>query len=91
MDPASFAISVAGLVGIFNACMDCFEYIQLGRSFGEDFGKCMLRLDVVRLRMSRWGTAAGLSPGFRRFKPASVSREEYDVAEDLLQQIQALF
>lgn len=90
MDPLSIATSAVGLAGAFNTCMQCFEYVQLGRGFGEDSGKCTLQLDVVRLRMSRWGTAAGLSPGFRRFQPATVSREEYEVAQDLLEQIQAL-
>lgn len=50
----------AGLVGAFNACVNCFEFIQLGRHFEKDFGACQLKLDVVGLRLSRWGLAVGL-------------------------------
>lgn len=49
----------AGLVGAFNACVNCFEFIQLGRHFEKDFGACQLKLDIVSLRLSRWGLAVG--------------------------------
>ncbi|KAI9794951.1 MAG: hypothetical protein M1833_007325 [Piccolia ochrophora] len=49
MEPVSLALGVAGLAAGFGTCMDCFEYVQIGRNFGNDFEKCMLRLDVVRL------------------------------------------
>ena len=37
MEPVGFAIGVAGLAGTFTACVDCFEYVQLGRKFGADY------------------------------------------------------
>ena len=55
MDPAGLVFGVAGLAGIFSACVDCFEYIQFGWQFGQDYGKCLLKLDVARLQLCRWG------------------------------------
>lgn len=52
---------VASLVGVFTSCLECLQYIQLGVNFGNDYGKCQLRLDVVALRLSRWGLAVGLN------------------------------
>lgn len=61
------ALSVAAL---FNNCVDCFEYIQLGRHFGRDFERCQLKLDVAKTRLGRWGQAVAIN-GDPRFATAS--------------------
>ncbi|KAJ4313309.1 hypothetical protein N0V84_009486 [Fusarium piperis] len=68
----SGAISIAAL---FNDCVDCFEYIQLARHFGEDYGRCQLRLDVAKWRLDRWGAAVDINndPRFRSCAPADES------------------
>ncbi|KAH6676742.1 prion-inhibition and propagation-domain-containing protein [Halenospora varia] len=50
----------AGLASAFVPCIECFEFIQLGRNFGKDYQTCQLKLDVAALRLSRWGLAVGL-------------------------------
>jgi hypothetical protein len=55
---------VAGAVGIaatFKACVDCFEYIQLGRHFGRDYQTDLLSLNCARLRLTRWGQAVNIA------------------------------
>jgi hypothetical protein len=52
---AAAALSVATL---FNNCVDCFNYIQLGRHLGGDFDRCQLKPNVAQLRLSRWGQVA---------------------------------
>lgn len=52
------ALSVAAL---FNNCVQCFEYIQSGRKFGDDFERYLLRVDSARLRLERWGKGAGIN------------------------------
>jgi len=51
-------LSVAGL---FNNAVDCFEYIQLGRNFDTDYQTCQIRLEIARLRLSRWGSAVDVN------------------------------
>ena len=87
MEPAGFAIGVAGLTSIFTACIDCIEYVQLGRQFGQDYGKCLLQLDTAQLRMSRWGAAIGLGPEMNLRQKISVSDKELTLAQSLLEQI----
>jgi hypothetical protein len=87
MKPTGFAIGIAGLAGAFTACVDCFEYIQLGRQFGQDYGKCLLKLDTAKLRMSRWGAAMGLGPEPHLKPQMSASNEEIRLAQSLLKQI----
>lgn len=55
MEISGLAIGALGLAGLFNNAVDCFEFVQLGRNFGTDFGTSQLQLDNARLRLSRWG------------------------------------
>ncbi|KAF2734182.1 hypothetical protein EJ04DRAFT_512682 [Polyplosphaeria fusca] len=94
MEPVSLAVSVGALAGLFNNAVDCFEYVQLGRSFGTDFQTSLLKLDNARLRLSRWGQAVGLSGNLeyaRSLQEAAVSKENIDQAEEVLGQIIKLF
>lgn len=89
MEPVGFTIGVAALAGTFTACVDCFEYIQLGRKFGRDYGKCVLKLDATKVRMSRWGASIGL--GTEPRNPIFASEKETQVARGLLEQIMDSF
>jgi hypothetical protein len=61
MEPAGLAVGVFAIAGLFNNAVDCFEYVQLGRTFKTNFTTCILKLDDAKLRLSRWGQAVGLS------------------------------
>lgn len=91
MEPLGFAIGVASLTGAFTACVDCFEYIQLGRQFGQDYGKCLLKLDIAKVRMSRWGAAMGLGLDTYMKRQVSMSGEDLRLAKSLLEQISDSF
>ena len=87
MEYIGLIFGVAGLPGAFTACIDCFEYVQLGRQFGRDYSKCLLRLDAAKLRMSRWGAAVGLSQASDRRNELPMSDQEKKTARNLLEQI----
>ena len=91
MEPVGLVIGVAGLATVFSTCLECFEYVQLGRNFGKDYGKCLLRLDATKLRLSRWGASVGLGPQTTQHKDILVQRREYFLAQDLLEQIKDCF
>lgn len=61
MEPTGLAVGVLAIVGPFNNAVDCFEYIQIGRNFGQGFQIGLLKLDGARLRLSRWNQSVGLS------------------------------
>ncbi|CZR58313.1 related to Heterokaryon incompatibility protein s [Phialocephala subalpina] len=84
---AASALSIAAL---FNNVVDCFEYIQLGRNFGTDYQTCQLRLDIARLRLSRWGAAVDINDNvrFAEIKPID---DEACTAKSTLEQILNLF
>lgn len=94
MEPAGLAVGVVALAGLFNNAVDCFEYVQLGRSFGTNFQTSLLKLDNARLRLSRWGAAVGLSGDLgdaRSLQGATVNKEDISIAERTLGQILKLF
>ncbi|KAJ0267863.1 hypothetical protein COL940_013957 [Colletotrichum noveboracense] len=57
MEVAGLAIGGVSLAAMFTTAVDCFEYIQIGRQFGKGFQTAVLKLDVIRLRLSRWARA----------------------------------
>jgi len=61
MEPFGTAAGVLSIAGLFNNCVQCFEYIQLGRHFGQDYERCQLKLDAAKARLSRWGQAININ------------------------------
>ncbi|KAL1618831.1 hypothetical protein SLS54_006946 [Diplodia seriata] len=86
MEIAGFSIGVLGLAGLFSNAVDCFEYIQLGKSFGTDFGIYQLQLDNARLRLTRWGKFVIVEEDGGNFPPV-----ERDQAKKTMEGIITLF
>ncbi|KAK8255147.1 prion-inhibition and propagation-domain-containing protein [Phyllosticta capitalensis] len=52
---------VSTAISVFNFALDCFGRIQLARQFEKQFGAYQLKLDIVQIRLSRWGEVAGIA------------------------------
>lgn len=94
MEAGGLAVGIVALAGLFNNAVDCFEYVQLGRSFGTNFQTSLLKLDNARLRLSRWGQAVGLSGNIENvqsLEAAVIPAEDIPKAEKILGQILELF
>lgn len=87
MEPTSIVIGAIGLTSVFSTCVECFDYIQLGRSFGGDYGKCVLRLDAAKVRLSRWGESLGIAAHSQGVTGVVISSRDFGIAQNLLQQI----
>ncbi len=81
------ALSVAAL---FSSCVSCFEYIQLGRQFRSDFGRCQLKLDIAAVRLARWGQAVAINED-PRFATTPTVDKDAQQAFAILEEIAALF
>ncbi|KAL9093852.1 MAG: hypothetical protein Q9165_003775 [Trypethelium subeluteriae] len=91
---AGLAVGVVALASLFNSTVECFEFVQLGRSFGKDFRTSQLKLDNARLRLSRWGKSLGLDGNIQDAKSLAnhlEGGEDIKQAESLLSQIIELF
>lgn len=60
MKPVSLSVSVIALATIFDSALDCFKHVKVAKSFGSDYQTCVLRLQNIQLRLSRWGETVGL-------------------------------
>jgi Prion-inhibition and propagation len=89
MESTGLALGAAGLAGMFTACVNCFEYVQLGCHFGKDYGKCLLKLDLAKVRMSRWGAAMGLVSDLQQ--QIQISDHDCRLTHRLLEQIKDSF
>lgn len=56
-ESAGLVVGIVALAGFFSNTVECFDFVQLGRTFGKDFQTSQLKLDNARLRLSRWGKA----------------------------------
>ncbi|KAL8719056.1 MAG: hypothetical protein Q9225_003890 [Loekoesia sp. 1 TL-2023] len=77
-------IGGVSITGLFTTCVNCFEYVQLGRQFGDRYGRCLLEIDVLKLRLSRRGTV------MNQFQPVS-NQDEVEAVKRLLNDIIHLF
>jgi hypothetical protein len=85
MADAGVIIGSLALASLFNTCIECFEYVQLGKRFGSDYETYLLKLDIVRLRLSRWGEAVNITGDRPASKSLShVSGQDAETAKNLL-------
>ncbi|KAJ5436398.1 heterokaryon incompatibility protein s [Penicillium cf. griseofulvum] len=80
---------------LFNDAVQSFEYIQMGSNFGQSFQTSLLKLDVVRLRLTRWGQSVGLANvddgDVKQLQMMNLAPEDQEQVQDLLAQILELF
>lgn len=93
MEAAGLTVGVVALAGLFNNAVDCFDYVQAGRSFGKNSQICLTKLSNAQLRVSRWGESVGLSDLQNIQTLNGVFRDDQHVpeAQHLLGQILTLF
>lgn len=53
-ETAGLVIGGIGLLSLFDSCMSAFEYVDSGRQYGKDYNKAALKINLLRLRLSRW-------------------------------------
>ncbi|PYH87470.1 hypothetical protein BO71DRAFT_367260 [Aspergillus ellipticus CBS 707.79] len=76
----------------FKKVVESFGAIQLGANFGASLRASVLKLDVIRLRLSRWGKSVGLADfhavgSLRESPTTTLDPEELPAVEGLLGEI----
>lgn len=89
-DPFSIATGAISIATAFTACIDCFNYVQLGRHFGRDSQTCTLLLEGEKARLTRWGEAVHIKQDPMLSKLGTIF-EETQMARRILLQILVLF
>lgn len=89
MEIAGMAISLVSLVSVFENAITCFARVRMAKTFGSDLQLFMLRLEVLHLRLTRWGETLGLNKPIKEIRTPST--EAQTLAIKLLKQIKAHF
>ncbi|KAK4205951.1 Big S protein encoded by the het-S protein [Rhypophila decipiens] len=89
-EPFGIVAGALGVASLFNNCVDCFEYVQLGRHFGHDYERCQLRLDIAKARLSRWGEAVNIKDDLRFHSSAPIDKS-VQLAQSIIEEILLLF
>lgn len=89
MEIAGMAIGLVSLVSVFENAITCFTRVRMAKTFGSDLQLFMLRLEVLHLRLTRWGEAVGLNKPIKDIRAPSA--EAQALANKLLKQITTHF
>jgi hypothetical protein len=60
MEAAGFAVGIAGLAGLFSACLEAVNRAQNYRSFASDAKALDLQFAATKVRLENWGRAVGI-------------------------------
>ena len=76
METAGLVIGSLSLASLFETCMKCFDYIDTGKQYGEDYQRFAMSLRSIELHMSRWWHVSGLHAGTARMSEDAISHIE---------------
>jgi hypothetical protein len=88
-EAVGLAMGGVALASLFTSCIDCFEYVQLGRQFGTNYQRSLLKLDILKLRLSRWADAVNGSQ--QDYNVATGPANEAQKVQEILGEIIELF
>lgn len=85
MDPASLAVGIVGIAGLFTSILEVVDRVHTYRSFSADFEALNVRLRADRVRLEQWGQHVGLNTTETSAKhPALSNPNIFPVVESLL-------
>jgi hypothetical protein len=94
MEPVSLSVSVVAVLSLFDSALNCFKHVKVAKSFGSDYHTYVLRLQNLRLRLSRWGEAVSRdnqSTAVDQPRTSALSESEVEQAEAVVGHIIRLF
>jgi hypothetical protein len=91
-EPVGLMIGGIGLAALFTTCIDCLDYISLGRNHSKDYELSLIKMALLKTRLDPWGKSLRISedgevlPAFRNRWP-----QERELVGRCLMGIKALF
>ncbi|KAL4915971.1 prion-inhibition and propagation-domain-containing protein [Aspergillus aurantiobrunneus] len=79
--------NVSGAIGLYQFAIDTLGRIQLAQSFRDDFEMYQLKLDILQLRLSRWGEIVDIVTVDDKNKAQGTGKEDQRNVVALLEEI----
>lgn len=90
MEIAGVAVGIAGLAGLFSACMDALDKYDSYKNAGLDARYLTTRFEAHRLLFQNWGDAVGVSNGKLKGEP-DIPKGHLDIVARMLSIIRNVF
>jgi hypothetical protein len=91
---AGIVVGGVALASLYSTCLDAIASVRIAKSFGASYENCLLRLDILELRLSRWGESVRIidNPSQRpRLEVPAPSPKDVETVKRLLGAIQMAF
>ncbi|KAJ8069832.1 hypothetical protein OCU04_000246 [Sclerotinia nivalis] len=85
-EAAGLVIGSISLASIFSACVDTFKLVKVAKDAGIDFETNTIKLDLLQLRLTRWGTVVRIEE-----QEAAMASDDQEKIRGALQQLAKLF
>ncbi|GKZ86478.1 hypothetical protein AnigIFM56816_001706 [Aspergillus niger] len=74
---------------LLNQAVGFFDSLRIGESFGKEFETSLLKVDVIKLRLTRWGKSVGLAnlDDLGSSREIKLAPEDIPKVQDLLNEI----
>ena len=84
MEPASLALGVVSLVGLYSACIDAVDRVTSYRNFGSDRKQLLTQIDANKDIFQKWAKRVGISPE-GLLDPHDIRLEDPNTAKAIIQ------
>ena len=92
IEPCGLALGVIGLASLFTTCVECFDYVEVGRTYGRDYEVLLTKLEVEKTRFLIWGDTVGIIEPRDNVRGLTVNNLHItSTIERILGSIQAIF
>jgi Prion-inhibition and propagation len=90
-DPIGLFVSHVGLATLFSACIECFDYFQVGKYIKKDLSYLLIRLDFEKTQLLVWGNGIEILKVEREDRhPWLADRTAFRQVENALKTIRTL-
>ena len=80
------------LAALFSTCVECMDYIVLGRNYGRDYEHSLYRMTLLKARLSAWGQSLRVT---QKGEELGVLRDHWDQEKETIEKclvgIKAIF
>jgi hypothetical protein len=91
-EPIGLTLGGLSLATLFSTCVECMDYIILGRNYGRDYEHSLYKLDLLKARLVAWGQSLRVT---QKGDELGVLRDRWDQEKETVEKclvgIKAIF
>jgi hypothetical protein len=81
-EPIGLTLGGLSLAALFSTCVECMDYIILGRNYGRDYEHSLHKMNLLKARLSAWGQSLRVTQKGEEF---GVLRDRWDQEKETVE------